>query len=94
MRAALGEKLEVLDCLNKAGEEVVSDEDESDVDDEEGEDDEEEGSGEGGEEGEDELDEDENNEAATKSQGDASADTVTAGSKKAKTTEVAPDVPA
>ena len=35
VREAIGEKLEILDCLNKAGEEVVSDEDESDLDDEE-----------------------------------------------------------
>lgn len=50
VRDVLSEKLEILDCLNKAGEEVVSDEDESDLDgdDEQSEEDDE-------EEGEDEM---------------------------------------
>ena len=47
VREALGEALEVLDCIGKSGEEVVSDEDESELDEEE----------EGDEEDEDDMEE-------------------------------------
>ena len=106
VRAVLSEKLEVLDCLNKAGEEVVSDEDESDLDEEDGQsDDEDDEQGEEeldeGEEGQEEAKEDATDKAAPaegakpadeEQTAEASADNVAA--KKAKTTDSAPDVPA
>ena len=93
VRAVLGEKLEVLDCLNKLGEEVVSDEDESEVD-EEGEGDEEEDGSEG-EEGEDgeEADEDQDGGKGNEATGDASVDTMVT-TKRAKTEDDAPELPA
>ena len=103
VREALSGKLEILDCMNKNGDEVVSDEDESEIDDEdaEGDDDDDDDA----EEGEEELDEDEGAEgkegaakggekgadAAEEPTGEGSADTA---AKRAKTADEAPDVPA
>ena len=99
VREAVGDKLEILDCLNKAGDEVVSDEDESDMEDDEADaqsdadEDEEE---EGGEEAE--ANEQVDGAAQPEAKGkpvEEETEEATDGSalKRAKTTDEAPDVP-
>ena len=98
VREVLSDKFEILDCLNKAGQEVVSDEDESDLEGEDDQSDEDDDN----EEGEDEInedddndDQDEGNPAGEAGEEETEEDTTDrAALKKAKMDTIVPHVPA